>query len=95
MAAEMGTDASTADIPPLPSFDGNAITPGTSFMSRLSAHLRNFFKMKLESDPEWQHLLVGVPACLPARNFAGALWRCCTNVVAQTARRCFIVGDLQ
>ena len=93
MAAEMGADASTADIPPLPSFDGNAITPGTSFMSRLSAHLRSFFEMKLESDPEWQHLLVGLPARLPARNCAGAL--AVMNVVASTARRCFIAGDLQ
>ena len=68
MAAEMGLGACAADIPPLPSFDGNAITPGTSFMARLSAHLRQFFKTKLESDPEWQHLLVGVPACLPCLN---------------------------
>jgi hypothetical protein len=51
-------------IPPLPSFDGNVITPGTAFMARLSAHLEAFFRQKLGADPDWQHLLVCVGVCV-------------------------------
>lgn len=47
-----------APIPPLPSFDGNVITPGTSFMARMSAHLRLFLEQKLACDPQWAGLLV-------------------------------------
>ena len=61
-------------IPPLPSFNGNVITPGTAFMDRLSQHLRAFLARKLGGGggPEcaaggsggggntiWSRLLVG------------------------------------
>lgn len=36
-------------------------------MKDLSQHLHHFFRQKLECDPEWQHLTVGVAdACVLA-----------------------------
>lgn len=48
-------------IPPLTSFDGNVITPGTPFMARLAAHLRRFLAYKVGSDSDWRHIQV-IPA---------------------------------
>lgn len=62
MAAEMGPTGG-AKIPPLPAFDGNVITPGTAFMSRLADHLRTFFRQKLGSDPDWASLAVSGGGC--------------------------------
>ena len=45
-------------IPPLTAFDGNVITPGTPFMARLAAHLRQLIEHKVGSDPDWRHLQV-------------------------------------
>lgn len=45
-------------IPPLTSFDGNVITPGTPFMARLAAHLRRFLAYKVGSDSDWRHIQV-------------------------------------
>lgn len=41
---------------PLPkdAFDSNCITPGTTFMHRLSKHIRFFIRKKIETDPLWQ-----------------------------------------
>ncbi len=64
MASSMGAAGTGgspgAAIPTLPSFNGNVITPGTSFMDRLSQHLRAFLAGKLASaDEAWRKLLVG------------------------------------
>ena len=48
-------------IPPLTSFDGNVITPGTPFMARLAAHLRRFLAYKVGNDSDWRHIQV-IPA---------------------------------
>lgn len=45
-------------IPPLPDFDSNVITPGTEFMARLAAALRDFLQQKLLCDPGWHHVQV-------------------------------------
>ena len=45
-------------IPPLTSFDGNVITPGTPFMARLAAHLRRFLAYKVGNDSDWRHIQV-------------------------------------
>lgn len=49
-------DESTTSIPT--SFHSNAITPGTPFFERCTAHLNHFIKRKLHSDPRWAHLTV-------------------------------------
>ena len=48
-------------IPPLTSFDGNVITPGTPFMARLADHLRRFLAYKVGHDSDWRHIQV-IPA---------------------------------
>ena len=48
-------------IPPLTSFDGNVITPGTPFMACLAAHLRRFLAYKVGNDLDWRHIQV-IPA---------------------------------
>ncbi|CAL8464765.1 g4300 [Coccomyxa elongata] len=55
MAAVLG---SKTVIPELPSFDGNVITPGTPFIARLAAMLREFLATKLQSDPAWADVAV-------------------------------------
>ncbi|KAL0046758.1 hypothetical protein WJX82_009320 [Trebouxia sp. C0006] len=45
-------------IPPLTSFDGNVITPGTPFMARLAAQLRRWLEYKVASNPDWQGMQV-------------------------------------
>lgn len=45
-------------IPPLTSFDGNVITPGTPFMARLTAQLQRWLEHKVASNPDWQRLQV-------------------------------------
>ncbi|DBA90633.1 TPA: 5'-3' exoribonuclease 2 [Trebouxia sp. C0004] len=45
-------------IPPLNSFDGNVITPGTPFMARLAAQLRRWLEYKVASDPGWLSMQV-------------------------------------
>lgn len=50
-------------IPPLTSFDGNVITPGTPFMARLAAHLRRFLAYKVGNDSHWRHIQV-IPALM-------------------------------
>ena len=47
------------DIPALPDFDSNIITPGTEFMARLATEMRRFFAVKLLNDEDWRHLSVG------------------------------------
>ena len=47
------------DIPALPDFDSNIITPGTEFMARLATEMRRFFAIKLLNDEAWRHLSVG------------------------------------
>ncbi len=47
------------DIPALPDFDSNIITPGTEFMARLATEMRRFFAIKLVNDEGWRHLSVG------------------------------------
>lgn len=39
-------------------FDSNCITPGTEFMVKLNNALKQFIKMKLSTDPEWQKVKV-------------------------------------
>lgn len=39
-------------------FDSNCITPGTEFMVNLNNMLKQFIKMKLTTDPEWQKVTV-------------------------------------
>uniref|UniRef100_A0A6G1SN29 5'-3' exoribonuclease n=1 Tax=Aceria tosichella TaxID=561515 RepID=A0A6G1SN29_9ACAR len=39
-------------------FDSNCITPGTEFMVKLNETLKQFIKMKLSTDPEWQKVKV-------------------------------------
>jgi 5'-3' exonuclease len=39
-------------------FDSNCITPGTEFMTAVSAHMRYFIRRKLKEDPLWQGLRV-------------------------------------
>eukprot|EP00891_Asterochloris_glomerata_P005074 jgi/Astpho2/5074/Aster-08011 len=46
------------DIPALPDFDSNIITPGTEFMARLATEMRRFFAIKLVNDEGWRHLLI-------------------------------------
>ena len=83
LAGEVGI--SSAVIPPLPNFDSNVITPGTLFMARLAAALREFLQKKLLCDPAWRHVMVsrrlgfrafGFPGCVefqgPLRDLA---WR--------------------
>lgn len=36
-------------------FDSNCITPGTEFMVRLNEALKYFVKLKISTDPVWQH----------------------------------------
>ena len=52
------------DIPALPDFDSNIITPGTEFMARLATEMRRFFAVKLLSDEGWRHLSVGCQDCV-------------------------------
>ena len=47
------------NIPALPDFDSNIITPGTEFMARLATEMRRFFAIKLIHDEGWRHLTVG------------------------------------
>lgn len=42
----------------LDTFDSNCITPGTKFMDRLSRHIDNFIKNKIQTSPEWQKIEV-------------------------------------
>ena len=49
-------------IPPLTSFDGNVITPGTPFMARLAAQLRRWLEYKVASNPDWQGMQVDHPS---------------------------------
>ena len=37
-------------------FDSNCITPGTTFMARLSKYLLYFLRLKMKTDPHWQKL---------------------------------------
>lgn len=39
-------------------FDSNCITPGTEFMVKLNETLKQFIKMKLSTDPNWQRVKV-------------------------------------
>ncbi|XP_031621171.1 5'-3' exoribonuclease 1 [Contarinia nasturtii] len=39
-------------------FDSNCITPGTIFMERLQQAFKHFVKLKLSTDPAWQHCRV-------------------------------------
>jgi len=39
-------------------FDGNCITPGTEFMTRLSTHLRYFIVKKMSEDQNWKSIQV-------------------------------------
>lgn len=39
-------------------FDSNCITPGTEFMVKLNNALKQFIRMKLSSDPDWQKVKV-------------------------------------
>lgn len=39
-------------------FDSNCITPGTEFMERLQQAFKHFVKLKLSTDPAWQHCRV-------------------------------------
>ena len=52
------------DIPALPDFDSNIITPGTEFMARLATEMRRFFAVKLLNDEDWRHLSVGCQGCV-------------------------------
>lgn len=36
-------------------FDSNCITPGTEFMEKLQQAFKHFVKLKLSTDPAWQH----------------------------------------
>jgi len=49
-------------IPPLTSFDGNVVTPGTPFMARLAAQLRRWLEYKVASNPDWQGMQVDRPS---------------------------------
>jgi 5'-3' exoribonuclease 2 len=44
--------------PPKKHFNSNCITPGTPFMIRLSASLRQFVHMRIANDPAWQNIVV-------------------------------------
>jgi 5'-3' exoribonuclease 1 len=39
-------------------WDSNAITPGTEFMTRLSAHIQYFVRSKLKTDAAWAKIQV-------------------------------------
>ena len=56
IATQAGCRAS--DIPRLPDFDSNVITPGTAFMWKLAAAVRAYVQHRLLCDPLWQHLQV-------------------------------------
>ncbi|GAA98835.1 hypothetical protein E5Q_05523 [Mixia osmundae IAM 14324] len=46
------------ELPKEDPFDSNAITPGTPFMTRLSAQLRYFVNKKVSEDADWQGIQV-------------------------------------
>ena len=48
-AAARGEEVKDEDV-----FDSNCITPGTEFMTKLSAHMQYFIRRKLKEDPLWQ-----------------------------------------
>ena len=53
---EVAAEVPGAFIPPIPNWDSNVITPGTAFMAKLAASLREFFRVKLATDASWQHI---------------------------------------
>lgn len=45
-------------LPEADRFDSNCITPGTSFMARLQAHLKYFVSLKVSTDKMWQKVKI-------------------------------------
>ena len=50
--------AARGQLPAEEPFDSNCITPGTSFMATLSAHLRYFIAKKVAEDQRWREVRV-------------------------------------
>ncbi|ORE15032.1 putative 5-3 exonuclease [Rhizopus microsporus] len=44
------------ELPPEPPFDTNCITPGTSFMIKLTQQLRYFISKKVQEDANWRNV---------------------------------------
>jgi hypothetical protein len=53
---EVAAEVPGAFIPPIPNWDSNVITPGTVFMAKLAASLREYLCRRLATHPHWQHI---------------------------------------
>ena len=55
-----GVGVQLPKAPKSETFDSNIITPGTTFMDRLATALQYYVHMRMNSDPGWKDVEVGV-----------------------------------
>ncbi len=70
---EVAAEVPGAFIPPIPNWDSNVITPGTVFMAKLAASLREYLCRRLSTHPHWQHIQAraGASPCTQLSSCAG------------------------